>query len=610
MRLRRPGNLLTRGRGTVSAAPDVGATTEPAASKAAPAPAARTRQGASGAPSTSRLPSGLAAGAAAALPVVALLIALGSAGWAPTGDEAWIAWRSWDVLGGPFPLLGPFTQATAAASSPVFEPGPLLFWLLAVPAHLLPSAGAAVGALGWSTLCIVLACLAAGHAGGARAAWSAAAAMLLLEWSLFALVGEAPVWNAYAGLLPFATLLVVAAVVVTGRVGWLPVVLALGSFLAQTHLMFAPAAAWVLLLSVGSAAVEHRRSARNLPFGEPRASRRWVVLSVLVAAFCWWPAVYQQLARRPGNLTALLHAVLGGGPSIGWRRALGSLGETLGPVPGWLRPPGGLASPTEPSGRAVAAALVALSAVALVGGLAVRSHRRGLAAIAGVAVVSALGACWAIAGIFTQTAGAYAYIHYVTWPVALLMEVALGWGVVLLAQSYRKRRSVEDTSTEPAVRRAYGSRRAGAVAVTVVAAVLLTAGAVVRGPHRAGLAVDQPRGAAIRLADATARLIGPPTRTGERVTVSVAEPGGLTTVALLMATGYRLRTMGWTPALRSPWNQVLDPRFASRPGDPVLGVGPPPSGARLLGTVDVPQEGVGTAVTATRSAPVWLLSAR
>jgi len=564
-------------------------------------PAGSTRVGRRASTGRRIVAGGLSAGLAAALPLVVLIGSLARAGWAPTGDEAVIAWRSWDVLAGPSPLLGQFTQASAASSVPVFDPGPLLYWVLSVPTHLLPAAGAMVGSLAWSAGCVVVACVAAGRAGRARAAWGVAAGFLLLEWSLSAVAGEAPAWNPYAGLLPFAALLVLTVVVATGRLGWLPAAVLLASFLAQAHLMYAPAAAGCLVLGAAAGFAARRRSARQT------ASRSWglptVLLTVLVTAACWWPAVYQQATGRPGNITELLHAVLGtSGPTVGWRLALGSLGETLGPRPGWAGPPVGFVVPrTAPATAAWVAAVIVLLAVASVGVLAARHRRSGLAAAAGTAVVSALGACWALAGLSVETAGSYAYIRYVQWPVALLLEAVLVWALVVVVHH---RRTTSTTS------RMWMPRSIGIAltALMTAAAVLLAVGAAVTGPHRAAMAAAQPRGAALDLARTVSELAGPPPRRNARLTIGVAEPGGLTTVALMTATGYRLRTMGWTPTLPPPWSQVFDRRYAARPSDPVLGVGPVPPGARLLGSVDVPLQGTGIAPTPVRRAPVWLLA--
>ena len=540
-----------------------------------------------------RRPAGLVAGLTAALPFLVTLIALSVGRWSPTGDEAVIAWRSWDVLAGPSPLVGQFTQATSASTVPVFDPGPLLYWVVAPATHLWPGAGAAVAGLGLGAICVLVACLAAGSAGGRAAAWSVAAGMLVLTAALASVVVEAPSWNPYAGLAPFAGLLVVGTVIAVGRIGWLPAGIALGSFVAQTHLMFAPAAALVVL--VGGAMGMLRR--RGVVSEKKQPARRWLAGTLVVTTACWWPVVVQQLTGHPGNAGALLHATLNGpGPTVGWTRALGAMGEILGPVPAWLHPPASFASSAvEPTGGDAARTVIVLVALVVVCVVALRRGQPGLGAAAAVAVASMAGALWAVAGIGVEAVASYAYIRFVGWPVALVAELVVIWGIGTLAW--------------PGLRRITASRRVvrPLSGLAVLLSVLLSAAAALGSGSQAALGREQPRGAAIAMARSTARLIGRPARQGQRLAVAVTEPPGLTAVSLMTATGYQLRTAGWTPSLPPPWSQVLDPRYRQRPSDPLLGVGPVPPGARVLGQVDVPLLGVGTGRTPTRSTPVWLL---
>src|SRR5262249_20170413 len=80
--------------------------------------------------------------------------------WRPVGDGAAIALRSWDSLTAYGPLVG---QATRLAHE-VYDPGPLEYWLLAIPVHIDPGHGVLWGAALW---CMVAASLAI------EAAWSA-----------------------------------------------------------------------------------------------------------------------------------------------------------------------------------------------------------------------------------------------------------------------------------------------------------------------------------------------------------------------------------------------------------------------------------------------------
>src|SRR5256885_14935304 len=75
----------------------------------------------------------LATGLAAALPVIVSTINAVAAGWFPLGDDAITAVRAYDVLSTHPPLLGPISTSSLLIGHPVLSPGPMLFWLLALP---------------------------------------------------------------------------------------------------------------------------------------------------------------------------------------------------------------------------------------------------------------------------------------------------------------------------------------------------------------------------------------------------------------------------------------------------------------------------------------------
>src|SRR4029077_19446770 len=63
-------------------------------------------------------------------------------GWFPLGDRAIIAVRSYDVLSTHPPLLGQYSASSAVIGRPVLSPGPMLYWLLALPVRVGPVAPA------------------------------------------------------------------------------------------------------------------------------------------------------------------------------------------------------------------------------------------------------------------------------------------------------------------------------------------------------------------------------------------------------------------------------------------------------------------------------------
>ncbi|MCW2971202.1 MAG: hypothetical protein JWO23_2329, partial [Solirubrobacterales bacterium] len=74
-------------------------------------------------------------GLCAAVPVIAATARALTAGWLPAGDQANIAVRAFDVLTSRTPLVGLHSDVSAVTHHAVYSLGPMLFWLLALPAH-------------------------------------------------------------------------------------------------------------------------------------------------------------------------------------------------------------------------------------------------------------------------------------------------------------------------------------------------------------------------------------------------------------------------------------------------------------------------------------------
>jgi len=77
-----------------------------------------------------------ATGLVAAMPVLIATAQAFQLGWVASSDDGVIATRAFDVLSGHSPLVGQWTQASSLIDKPTYSPGPLLYWLLAVPAQL------------------------------------------------------------------------------------------------------------------------------------------------------------------------------------------------------------------------------------------------------------------------------------------------------------------------------------------------------------------------------------------------------------------------------------------------------------------------------------------
>jgi hypothetical protein len=78
----------------------------------------------------------LIAGASASVPVIVTTAQAVNARWTPSSDDGIIALRAFDVLGAHPPLVGQYSQTSPLIHEPTYSLGPMLYWLLALPAHL------------------------------------------------------------------------------------------------------------------------------------------------------------------------------------------------------------------------------------------------------------------------------------------------------------------------------------------------------------------------------------------------------------------------------------------------------------------------------------------
>ena len=101
-------------------------------------------------------------------------------------------------------------------------------------------------------------------------------------------------WNPHLAILPLALLVLLAWSVACGSRWSLPVAVGVGSAVVQTHLGFGPVVGVLLL---GSTLLLLTRVRRGL--------LRPVLVTAVVAAVLWAPAVLEELSNDPGNLSTL-----------------------------------------------------------------------------------------------------------------------------------------------------------------------------------------------------------------------------------------------------------------------------------------------------------------
>jgi hypothetical protein len=293
-------------------------------------------------------------------------------GWIPTADRAIIATRAYDVFTSHTPLVGQYSLAGEVTGRVTHSLGPMLFWLLALPARFGSPASMTwtMGAL--NTLAIVGVVALARRRGGVVLMFAAAVAVALMCQSLAA---EAlhDVWNPSAGLFPFTLLIFLCWSLACGEHRLLPLTALVASFVMQAHLMYLPPTLGLLAVGLAGLALPPRPRGRSLA--------RWGAAALAVLAVCWSAPVVDQLVERPGNFTLVVQAAtmrratLGG--TVGWHAVV----RAVGWQPWWLHVPKSRwerkydvrATPSSSTVRSCIALLGALLLALLIG--AVRRRR-------------------------------------------------------------------------------------------------------------------------------------------------------------------------------------------------------------------------------------------
>jgi hypothetical protein len=343
----------------------------------------------------------IAAGLAAAIPVISSTVKAVRAGWVPAGDDGIIATRAWDVLTAHTPLVGQYSEAGLVVHGQVMHSaGPLLYWLLALPARFGSVTSIAVS-MGIVNTLMIIGCVWLAHRrGGLVLMFATAIGIALMCQSL---PGEAmhDIWNPAAGLFPFLLLIFLCWSLACGDHRLLPVTVLVASFLTQTHLMYAAPTAVLLAVGCGGLLIgsllRRARARRQEPPQAPVRVWPWALAALAVAAACWSAPAVDEIENNPGNLTMIVrtaeHPEPQLGASVGWHAVVRSVGFR----PWWLYVP---ASEWQrkadvratPSSAQTNSALALLAALALVGVLTAYARRWDLFA----AVLIALGLCAAI----------------------------------------------------------------------------------------------------------------------------------------------------------------------------------------------------------------------
>lgn len=489
-----------------------------------------------GLPTTVRITSHAVVWAVVLIPMAVTL----AKGWTAFGDDAAIAARAYQSLSLHPPLVGMYSTASSGPGHYLYDPGPLLFWLLAVPVRIDPAHGLVWGAalLGGAALSLAV-----------EVVWSTG---LWLGCSVVAFVAvdllwlnpdvlEHLAWNAYFPIPFLIAAVAMAWAVASGSWGWWPVLVVVASVAAQSHLLFTiPAAALVVVAPLVGLAIAAR---------PPRY--RWLAVGLGLGLLCWLAPILQDLDDH-GNLSALLSSGHGQ-PRLGVGAGLRLLAIAGAPWPIWLTDPLTgyfpllrLLHRSAPGlGLAVLGALVAIAVVA---GL---RRRPRLSALAAVTVAFAAGlvvSFWIFPSTNTLS---LLYLIPILWVVGVLLWVCGGWAVAAVAAVVGERRSAPDDDR---------GGRSARQALTVV--VGWTAAVVVLGVAAAGLwplHAFAPTDAAVGWDPTSSAKVANITAAIERtvpsgpVVFEVRNPGSGELAAIWLSEGvaWRLRSDGWQPGLYS-----------------------------------------------------------
>jgi len=417
----------------------------------------------------------IAAGLAASIPVLVSAIHAAVIGWQPAGDDGIIVTRAFDVLTSHSPLVGQYSESGFVTGQIVHSPGPLLYWLLAIPARFGSVSSIAVWMGIVNTLAIVASVALARRRGGLVLMFAAAIAIALMCQSL---PSESfhDVWNPAAGLFPSLLLIFLCWSVACGEHRLLPATALVASFVTQTHLTYIlPAIGMLFVAALGFAA-----GLRN-PLRRQRGLRRWVLAAVAVVPICWAPPLLDEIEHSPGNLTLVLETASTKqarlGADIGWHALVRAVGLT----PWWLYQPHSewnrkIDVRQTPSSAQTDTAIAILAILGLIGAIALARRRRDLASAAALAIVLATALAVDVAATPNTTVLA-ATVGYTAWWGSILgmwAYLVIAWALWL---ALRTRLAREKTGRVAAAARL---RRGLVVAASLVClgGVAATAGAV------------------------------------------------------------------------------------------------------------------------------------
>ncbi len=339
--------------------------------------------------------------------------------WRPSGDWAILNLRVEDV-GRHTPLVGPYSRFGWN------HPGPLLYWLLAIPYHLFGDKPEALltAAATLNALTIAAMSLVAWRRGRLALVSCTMAATAVLLHAMGPAMMRDP-WNPFITLLPLALIALLAWSVVEGDAWMWPLLLFVASYELQSHIGYLPI---LTMIAVAIVLLAWRRDSFRSLLPSDRTQRRFVLgVSSAVLFGCWLPVIVDQVAGT-GNLGAITHYFF----SPGDRPA--GLGTGLHIASDQLRIPSapwlGRTELTGTDGALLGSGFIAflLPLVAMAGSAWVARRTRAFAALRlqTIVVAASLGGVLATSRVVGPV---FDWVVRWWWVLALLWWLSIAWSL-------------------------------------------------------------------------------------------------------------------------------------------------------------------------------------
>jgi hypothetical protein len=315
-------------------------------------------------------------------PLGVMLINLVGTHWFPASDQALEVLRIGDVGSRRTPLVG--VQSRFGWD----HPGPLLFWWSAPFRWVFGNTGVLFGIGLLNGAAITGSVLVARRRGGLPLVVAFAVVFLTLLQGLGIDLLVDP-WNPWVAVVPFLLYLLLAWSLAERDYALLPWLVAVGTFLVQTHVGYAPLVGGITVVAIALAAFGHPPVAEA---STPSTLRRDLRRALVVGVVLWLPALIEQVTGSPGNLGEIFDFFRNPTePTSGWSTSLRIMANELRLPGAWITGDDlgrlGIGLSRSPFG-----ALLLLGGVAALGFFAYRRGERGAARLAAIALaVSALG---------------------------------------------------------------------------------------------------------------------------------------------------------------------------------------------------------------------------